>query len=169
MTAIPILLADHVAAVINTSVTAGEFAPLEFRARRSYPDWDDEYKDLSDLAVDVVFTAANSGVAELDSAASLGSEPTIDIAVRKRFLQADRDESTGRLRNESVDPLVRLIEQIHELLAEERGEAVDLGDGASANWVEANVVSWVNQRMLREGLFEGVVRIRFAVSRVVSP
>jgi hypothetical protein len=165
MTAVPILLANEVVAVINTAAAADQFTPLEFAARRSYPDWDDDYKDLSDLAVDVVFTASNSGQIELDSVSSLGSEPTIDVAVRKRFLQADRDESTGRLRNESVDPLVRLVEQIHELVAAERGAAIELGDGISANWMESNVVSWVNQRMLREGLFEGVVRIRFNVNK----
>jgi hypothetical protein len=165
MTAVPILLADEVVAVINTAETADQFDPLEFRARRSYADWDDDYKDLQDLAVDVVFTASNSGQIELDSVSSLGSEPTIDVAIRKRFLQADRDESTGRLRNESVDPLVRLVEQIHELVAAERHSVIELGDGISANWMESNVVSWVNQRMLREGLFEGVVRIRFNVSK----
>jgi hypothetical protein len=165
MTAVPILLANEVVAVINTAAAADQFTPLEFAARRSYPDWDDDYKDLSDLAVDVVFTASNSGQIELDSVSSLGSEPTIDVAVRKRFLQADRDESTGRLRNESVDPLVRLVEQIHELVAAERGAPIELGDGISGNWLESNVVSWVNQRMLREGLFEGVVRIRFNVNK----
>lgn len=168
MTAVPIQLADEVAAVINTAGTAGEFAPLEFRARRSYADWDDEYKDLEDLAVDVVFTASNSGQIDLDSASSLGSQPTIDVAVRKRFQQADRDE-TGRLKNTSVDPLVRLVEQIHELLVAERGESLELGDGITANWDESNVVSWVNQRLLREGLYEGVVRIRFDVNKPVGP
>ena len=165
MTAVPILLANEVVAVINTAAAADQFAIGDIAARRSYPDWDDDYKDLQDLAVDVVFTASNSGQIELDSVSSLGSEPTIDVAVRKRFLQADRDESTGRLRNESVDPLVRLVEQINELVAAERYAVIELGDGISANWLESNVVSWVNQRMLREGLFEGVVRIRFNVTK----
>jgi hypothetical protein len=165
MTAVPILLANEVVAVINTAETADQFDPLEFRARRSYADWDDDYKDLSGLAVDVVFSASSSGAIELDSVSSLRSQPTIDVAIRRRFLQSDRDESTGRLRNESVDPLVSLVEQIHELLAAERDQSFDLGDGISANWMEANVVSWVNQRMLREGLFEGVIRIRFDVNK----
>jgi hypothetical protein len=165
MTAVPILLANEVASVINTAAAADQFAIADIVARRSYPDWDDEYTDLKDLSVDVVFTASNSGAIELDSESSLGSQPTIDVAVRKRFLQADRDEATGRLRNESVDPLVRLVEQIHELVAAERGTPIELGDSISASWMESNVVSWVNQRMLREGLFEGVVRIRFNVNK----
>jgi len=164
MSAVPILLADAVATAINAAEVADQFEPLEFVARRSYADWDEEYTDLSDMAVDVVFTASNSGAIELDSASSLMSEPTIDVAIRKRFGQSDRDE-TGRLKNESVDPFVSLVEQIHELFSGDRASDIDLGGGITANWTEGNVVSWVNQRMLREGLFEGVVRLRFSVNK----
>jgi len=165
MSAVPIQLADAIAEVINTAAADDQFAPLDFVARRSYADWDEEYTDLKDMAVDVVFSASGAGVIELDSASSLGSELTIDVAVRKRFAPSDRDDRTGRLKNASVDPLVSLLEQIHELFSGDRANDIDLGGGITANWSEGNVVSWVNQRMLREGLFEGVVRMRFNVSK----
>jgi hypothetical protein len=165
MSAVPIQLADAVAEVINAAAADDQFEPLEFVARRSYADWDEEFTDLKEMAVDVVFSASSAGVVELDSASSLGSEPTIDIAVRKRFSPNDRDDRVGRLRNESVDPLVSLIEKIHELFSGDRANDIDLGGGIIAHWSEGNVVSWVNQRMLREGLFEGVVRLRFNVSK----
>jgi hypothetical protein len=166
MTATLILLADAMLAVINTAETAGDFGALEFTARRSYPDWDDEFKDLKTLAVDVVPVTA-SILAGLDSESTLETEPSVDIAVRKRFEPSDR-EPTGRMKNSSVDPLVLLVEQLHELFAEGRGDSLGLSGGVYANWIDATVRTHCDYRRLREGYFLGVVRVRWTVSKGVG-
>ena len=167
MTAVPILLADAVTTVINTAETASAFG-VSFTARRSYPDWDLEYKDLEDTQVDVVFVsgqASGGDVVELDSVDSLEYNPAVDICVRHRFGPNDRETATGRLLNASVDPLVKRVEQLQEVLAAERGALLPLASGIEANWTDATVRTYVNQRRLREGLFEGVCRVRFNVSK----
>jgi hypothetical protein len=166
MTATLILLADAMLAVINAAEAAGDFGSLAFTARRSYPDWDDEFKDLKTLAVDVVPVTA-SILAGLDSASTLETEPSIDIAVRKRFEPADR-ETTGRMKNSAVDPLVKLVEQLHELFAEARGDSLSLSGGVYANWIDATVRTHCDYRRLREGYFLGVVRVRWNVSKGVG-
>ena len=165
--ATPTLVADALTTVINTAVTAVELETVGFTARRSYPDWDDDFSDLKDLAVDVVFVAsngANGDLVDLDSAGTINTSPAIDIAVRKRFQPADR-EANGRLKNTSVDPLVRLVEQIHELFAGDRATEITLASGIAANWVDASVRTYCDYAKLRQGCFLGVVRIRYDVSK----
>ena len=169
MTAIPILLADAVATAINTAAGDGDFTPQSFTARRSYPDWDDDFADLKDLAVDVVFVSSNGSsgqLAELDSASTLETEPAVDIAVRKRFEPSDR-ESDGRLKNASVDPLVKLVEKLHETFAEGRMTSLSLASGIDANWIDTSVRTYCDYAKLRQGYFLGVVRIRWNVSKAV--
>jgi len=168
MTAVPILLADAVAAAINTAASDGDFTPQSFVTRRSYPDWDDDFASLKCLAVDVVFvsTDGSGALAELDSASTLETEPAIDIAVRKRFEPTDR-ETDGRLKNTSVDPLVKLVEQLHELFAMDRYESLSLAEGIEANWIEASVRTHCDYSKLRQGYFLGVVRVRWNVSKAV--
>jgi hypothetical protein len=168
MTAISILLADAVTTVINTAVGDGDFAPQSFTAERSYPDWDDDFATLKTMAVDVVpvSTDGSGALAELDSASTLETEPAVDIAVRKRFEPADR-ESDGRLKKSSVDPLVKLVEQLYEVFAAGRLESLSLAAGIHANWQEASVRTHCDYRKLREGYFLGVVRVRWNVSKAV--
>ena len=86
--AIQPLLADALTTVINAAVTAVELDTVGFTARRSYPDWDDDFGDLKALAVDVVFVSSgdSGGIPiELDSVGTVDTEPSIDIAVRKSF------------------------------------------------------------------------------------
>lgn len=169
MSAIPILLADAITAVINTAQAAEDYGTLSFTARRSYPDWDDDFKGLEQLAVDVVFvSSAGSGgaLAELDSEATIQTEPAVDISVRYRFEPWDKNTSSGRLENASVDALVTLVEQIYETLAGDRAQAITLATGLHANWVDTSVRTYCDYGRLRQGVFLGVVRVRYDVSKV---
>jgi hypothetical protein len=169
MSAIPILLADAITAVVNADQAASAFGAVSFTAKRSYPTWDDDFKDLKDLSVDVVFvSSAGSGgaLAELDSEATLNTEPAIDIAVRKRFEASDR-ESNGDLKKASIDPLVKLVEKIYEQLAGDRMQAISLSAGVDANWIDTSVRTHCDYGRLRQGVFLGVVRVRFDVSKAV--
>jgi hypothetical protein len=146
------------------SLTEQDMAALTIR--RSYPDWDDDFKDLKNLAVDVVFVASGSGggdLVELDTETTLTTEPAVDVAVRYRFDPKDK-ETTGRITNTAVDKLVHLVEEIHEKLAAGRDESLNI-TGLSANWVDASVRTYCDYKRLREGVFLGVVRVRYDVAK----
>lgn len=171
MSGIPTLLADAVTAVLNagkasfTSLTAAELAALT--VRRSYPDWDDDFKDLKTLAVDVVFVASGASggdLVELDSETTLNTDTAIDIAVRYRFSATDRDNA-GRLKNASIDRLVHLVEELHKTLSGERQQVLTI-TGFSANWLDTSVRTYCDYKRLREGMFLGVVRVRYNASKV---
>lgn len=170
MSAVPILLADAIAAVINTAVGADYFETSGFTAVRSYPDWDDDFKDLKTLAVDVVPVTGNGDLMSLDSASSVDSEPAIDISVRKRFGSSDRQRpgaATGQIKKTAIDPLVKLVEQLHEKMASIRDSPLSLESGIDANWIDATIRTYCDYSHLREGNFVGVVRVKFNVSKSI--
>jgi hypothetical protein len=166
MSAIPILLADAITAVINTAEAADAFSQA-FTAVRSYPIWADDFEGLKDLSVDVVFVSSGGqgALAELDSAQTLETEPAIDIAVRKRFQTPDRDDTTNEVKASSVDALVKLVEEIYETVAADRMTAIELASGVYANWVDSTIRTYCDYDRLRQGVFVGIVRIRFVVSK----
>lgn len=172
MSAIQVLLADAVTTALNAAVAASSLTALTeteqetLQVRRSYPDWDDDFKDLKDLAVDVVFvSSAGSGgeLAELDSAGSISVEPAVDVAVRYRFQAADK-EANGRLKNTSVDRLVLLVEELYLELASNRAQELSI-TGLSANWVDCTLRTLCDYGRLRQGAFMGVIRVRYNASR----
>jgi len=169
MSAIPILLADAVTGVINTAVAADAF-DQDFTAVRSYPIWTDDFEGLKDLSVDVVFVSSGGqgALAELDSWQTLETEPAVDIAIRKRFQTSDRDNRTNDVNVASVDALVKLVEQIYETFAADRMTAIELASGIHANWIDSTVRTYCDYDRLRQGIFVGVVRVRFVVSKAVT-
>jgi hypothetical protein len=168
MTAVPIRIAEAVTAELVSAVAADAFTLAGWSPRRSYADWDEEWEDLKDLAVDVVFVSIGTdNRVDLDSASTLEYRQAIHIALRKRFGSADRD-GDGRLLNESIDPLVELLEQIHEHFVRLRLGAA-LPTEPLANWDMSEAVQWVNQDLLRRGLFQGVVALTFRVPSEVGP
>jgi hypothetical protein len=168
MSAVPILLADALTTVVNTAQQASQLGTLSFTAVRSYPDWDDDFKDLKALEVDVVPVTSAGDLVDLDTVGTINTESAVDICVRKRFEPGDRTTSgakDGRLKKTAVDPLVRLVEQIHELFSGDRDTAVTLSGGHHANWLEATVRTYCDYARLRQGVFLGVVRVRYNVSK----
>ncbi len=170
MSAVPVAIADAITTILNNAVQAESFESLttiennSLVVSRSYPDWDDDFKDLKTLAIDVVFVSSGSSggdLVELDSEGSLSTEPAIDVAVRYRFEPTERNP---RLKNESVDRLVRLVEEIYEKLAAARDTALSI-TGISANWIDVSVRTHCDYKRLREGVFLGVVRVRYDASR----
>ena len=169
MSAVPVLLADALTTVVNTAQQASQLGTLSFTAVRSYPDWDDDFKDLKALEVDVIPVTSAGDLVDLDTERTINSDPAVDICVRRRFEPGDKETSgakAGRLKKTSVDPLVRLVEQIHELLSEDRFTAITLSGGFDANWLETTVRTYCDYARLRQGVFLGVVRVRYNVSKV---
>jgi len=162
--AIPIRIADAVASQLNTAAAASEFTLNDWTARRSYPDWDDKFSDLSehDLSIDVVFVPRVTPT--LDDHASLEYPIEIHIAARQRLRPADRDADTGRYRNDAVDPLVTLLHEIHDYFAGRRGSD-PLADATDATWQESDIKVAVDYKKLRAGLFYGWLSLRFDVQK----
>lgn len=174
MSAIPIAIADAVASMLNQAIQSSAIGALtadeETRivAQRSYPIWDDDFKLLNDLQIDVVFVSsgANSGdQAELDSALSFQTETAIDIAVRQRFEPQDQ-EPDGQLKTAVVDRLIQLVEDLFVYLIGQRDTALNI-TGLSANWYDATIRTYCDYKRLREGCFLGVVRVRYSASKAV--
>ena len=165
MNAICIQIADAVASEIITS----GIDLVGAEVWRSYADWDEKFSDLVDPRIDVVFSShqqsRRDAQIELDSYATLLYRPSVDIAIRKRFESTDRDPDSGRLLNTSVDPYVTLLENIHEFFVAKRTLDVLETTSLDVTWDETLVIGWVNQKKLRAGLFEGVIRMVFNVSR----
>ena len=169
---IPVDLADAVVTVLN----AGSYETEGWTAERSYPDWAEDFSDLETLAVDVVFVSSptdRGGDVELDSWESLDARPHVDIAVRKRFDHSDRvspGAATSRIKQASIDPLVRLVEQLYEKMGSQtiRQTPLDLGDSVTANWIDTTVRTYCDYRRLRQGMFLGVVRITYDVSKAIA-
>jgi hypothetical protein len=162
--AIPIRIADAVVAEINAAVTAEEFSTLGFTAVRSYADWDEKFSDLVEgiPRVDVVFRAETSP--ELEDQSALDYEVSIDVALRCRFGQEDRDNATGRLKNESIDPLVTLAEQMHEHFVSDRN-GTTLPNEPTATWQQSDVKLYWDRKKIREGLFYSWFRLVFSISK----
>jgi len=168
MNAIPMMLADALTTVINTAQAAAELGSQTFTAVRSYPDWDDDFKDLKGLEIDVVPVTSAGDLVDLDTVGTINTEPAVDVVLRKRFEPGDKETAgakAGRLKKTAVDPLVRLVEQIHELFSGDRATEVTLSGSIVANWVDATVRTYCDYKRLREGVFLGVVRVRYDVSK----
>lgn len=165
--ALPIRIADAVVAELNAGIAAAAFQLTGWAPERRYFDWDLEYGDLEGLAVNVVYLVSEEGNSrELVGAGYLGLKAAVDVVVRKRFGSADRLAADGRLRNDAVDPLVTLLEELQEYFIGRRLSG-PLTSVPEANWEESPIKSWVNQGKLRFGLFEGVVRIEFDAMKAI--
>lgn len=165
--AVPIRIADAVAAEINAAVEAEEFQTLDFTARRSYPDWPEEFEDLDGLAVDVVHAIDEDENVGLASAGSIEYSPTIHVVIRKRLGTEDRDQHTGRFKNSAVDPLATLLDEIRRYFIARRLTGV-LTSLPEVQWNGASQVKrWHDPHKLRMGLFEGFVQMRFTVNEAI--
>jgi hypothetical protein len=129
---------------------------LPFDAVRSY-DTETELEDLDTLHVDVVPVKAPIS---LETQGSVEYRSAVDIGVRKKFGQADRDAS-GAIDIAKIDQLILLVQQIAEALIEMR-----LTAHPDAAWQSTEVRVWYVPRHLRElGQFTGIVRVEFATQR----
>jgi hypothetical protein len=153
--ALVIDLADAIAGLLNAAEIPG--LPT---VRRSYPDWDDKFSDLKDVAVDVVFVSSENNMVELDGYSTQKTDVAYDVAIRKRFVSADKG-SVGRVENAAVDAMLALLEQVQRVLCQARDEEISLTGGSVANWLSASVRTYCDYQRLREGIYLGVLRVRY--------
>jgi hypothetical protein len=86
----------------------------------------------------------------------VGYQCDIDIGIRKRF-EFDDQENTGRLKTSEIDPLVLLVEQMHELFC---GEHRVLAD--DIHWRQTDIrATYIAEHLRLHRQFTGIIRIRF--------
>ena len=177
-------IADAITTVLNTAIANDEFDAVnriflnrtgQFTATRVYKDWADDFEDIDDLSIDVIpVTSPNDGaeVVELLSFQSLKAEPEIDVAIRRRFKNADRVRSgarTGRIRTDRIDELVLLTEQIYQkLVGLRREDSIEIGDGRTAKWSRCEIRTLCDYWQLRQGNYLGVVRLTYMLAQCGS-
>lgn len=154
MTAKAAQVADAVTAAINAAQW-----PMQFRAERSYADWDDELSELERMRVDVV-PKFDPDIA-LDTRATTGQELAIDVGVRKRFSGEEIDSTNGRIRLSAIDEMVKLVEDLGEFLIADRLSGLDT---IGAVWIETTIGAlYIRDHLRQYGQFTGYIRLRFSL------
>ena len=148
-------VADAIVSAINAEITWG----VDFRAERSYADFDDQLHELNSVRVDVVPQFAPT--LEMDTRATNGWEMFVDVGVRKRFQVDEIDATSGRLRVDAIDELVGLVERFAEFFTAERFTALnDIG----AVWIENQIpAAYVRDHLREWSQFTAFVRIKFSL------
>lgn len=155
-TAVCVDIAEKVKVLLDAATLSQAFTPA-----RSYADWELELTDSDTLHVDVVAHSTEQKI-EMESQGCVEFLVPVDIAVRKRFTQAQQDSNTGRVLVAQVDALVLLVQEIVESLMPNR----ITGDFGDAVWTGSKIVANPLLQHLRENRqFTGVVRLNFVYSK----
>lgn len=131
-----------------------------FTVERSYADWDLELATNNDLRVDVVAVSTKQVATIIARAPVISCIVPVDVAVRKRFGTEAQNED-GRIPNSLIDPLVYLVQELHELFALAK-LAGDIGKWAEDPRILVNP----NPRDLRQNKqFTAILRLTFKSER----
>lgn len=156
---------DAVAVAIAKAVTselAAATLSQTFTPERSYADWNIILEtDENELHVDVVLVTTEQSSEQAARSAMKFLAP-IDIAVRKKFSQADYHEENGRVAIAKVDDLLLLVQEIHVLFTRIR-----LTSMAAASWVETKTQVAPIIEHLRDGQFTAIVRVTFTAFETI--
>lgn len=148
---------DIVAELVAARDSEEEFVGLQFKPKRSYAEWKTEdLSDLDCLQLDVV--PVKHEEEDLDDRESIGYVCSYDVGVREKFGPEDAAQN-GRTRQERIDRLVLLVEEIHEHFA-----ALQLNDDTV--WRGATIrISYSPEHLRDKNMFLGIVLVRLFVSK----
>lgn len=159
-TAALVYVADLVAAALNAH-NFGE--GVEFKAERSYADWDLPLEDAEQLHIDVV--PMNHAASELNSRGNAGYNVTVNIGVRKRFDPAESEQLTGRVSLAEVDRMVQLLEQIHEHLCGYEKRVL----ASNVAWQKSEITdSYVAEHLRQHRQYTGLILCTYRVKRALE-
>ena len=131
------------------------------RAERSYADIDAPLEQLDSLVCDVLVPQEIDGL-ELDSSGSDKTTATYEIALRKRMVAAERDQTAGNWRREDVDRLVNLALDISRYFNADRFSGIE------AAWIDTQVPQIYSRQELRElGQFTAVIELTYELHRTL--
>jgi len=172
-------VAVRVAEAVKARIEAGadSLTERDYTVRRSYLEYDLDLNGLESAAladsekllIDVV---AHSTLQESELTARnvVKFIVPVDIAVRRKFGDADHDRSTGRIKVEEIDRYVLLVEELHLMLTSARLVAVDF---PYAVWDNdkggTRIVVNPDRDHLRElRQFTGIVRVFLRVDEALN-
>ena len=154
----------QVADAIRHELTLGTSFVLAIDPQRSYADWDEELTEEAVLRVDVV--PVRVATSELDARGQLNYGCEVDIGIRYRFPQEERQQLNGRVAVGAVDNLVELVEQIHEYFVDEDNSGRRLAQYTSAVWQSTDIrASYVRDMLRQLGQFVGIVRVTYEAQK----
>lgn len=144
---------------VKVAIEAAELSQ-EFTVERSYADWDLELASNTDLRVDVVAVTTKQTAEPIARGPVIAYTVPVDVAVRKRFATESQDDE-GRIPNSLLDPLVYLVQEIHELFA------LAYLTGNVGKWAEPpRILVCPNPRDLRQNKqFTAILRLTFRSER----
>lgn len=167
--AVLVKVTDGMTTEVNAALEAGLFVGLQFKAERSYAEFqDEELDDLDCLKVDLVPVGYTK--TELDDRSSVLYVTSSDIAIRKKFSEAQLTQSR-RIKKSEIDRLVLFVQELHEFFLRpdvEEGTPVGtrLTTYPAATWRETNIRTTFSRRHLRDlKMFLGVIRVSYEVSK----
>jgi hypothetical protein len=150
-----------VAEAVKDELALGSFVRT-IAPERSYADWDEELTDAGLLHVDVV--PVRVADTQLAARGELQYSCEVDIGVRYRFSQEEREQYSGRVSVAEVDALVDLVEQFHEYFTDADNAGRRLSTYTAATWQATDIRASYSRDMLRTlGQFTGVVRVTYEV------
>ena len=149
------------AVVDSLNAAAASTFCLDFLAKRSWADWRMPLTE-DGLFVDVVPGGITSS--ELEDRADVVYHVETDIVLRKKIPQEDREGRTGRIRNEALDQLSLLTEQLHEFFLTER-----LTDFDQAVCSDSTVrVSYARDHLQELSQWTSIVRVTHDVTKTIG-
>lgn len=155
MTAVLVQVAEAVKDLLN-----GHTFSQPVQAERTYPNFSMELKDLNTLRVDVV--AVGHPTSELATRGSVNYLCHVDIGIRKKFEREDREADTRRVSNEAIDPLVYLVEELHEFLCGEDQRRLTNPAGLDATWSETKIrATYIKEHLKDWSQFTGIIRVGY--------
>jgi hypothetical protein len=144
-----------------------ETLSLEFKAERSYADWDEKLTDSGILHVDVVPITIQA--IELEDRSSLKYTTLTHIGIRQRFADTEQNQA-GKIDNATIDALVYFTQEITELFAPPAAAAGRLVDYNAAVFEEFAPGMHYNRAMLRQNnQFTAIVRVIHDVTKTLLP
>lgn len=148
---------DAVVALLNAGVTADAFA-VDFTAATSY----DTELLLEDAGTVSVVCVPASSACVADSRVSLRYDVGIDVALRYRFGTTDQ-ETTGKVKNASIETYIELLEEMGEYLAYPTRRA--LPTKLACAWTGNELrYPWIPDHLRQHRQFTGIFRATYRVA-----
>lgn len=132
-----------------------------YELQRTYADFKLELESAGPLRIDVVNVTTETE-STLAARGKLQWMCKTDIAIRKRFDQAARDDATGYLPTREVDPLVFLVQEVVELFCP------TILPNCEGTWETTKIVVCPDNTHLRDlRQFTGIVRIEHRIDKAI--
>lgn len=144
---------------VRATIATGSYS-LTIEPELAY-DTDLALEDADTLHVDIVPAGLTQ---EADSRASLAYSALIDVAVRYRYSQTQRNDTTQKVTHDNLEMYVDLLEEISEHLATPANRA--LTDKPKATWLRNDMkMPWLPQHLREHGQFTGIFQATYYVAR----